>query len=150
MGRHRLASLGLVAVAVAAACTSDPTSPFGQRLDLQSAQKKWSDARLVNYSFNSTVLCFCLPEFTGTKRVTVRNGQVTAIVDVGTGASEPLTWRQPVDSIFKQVAEEIRQRPERLQVTYDDKLGYPRTLTYGTPENDGGGYITVDSVRPIP
>ena len=62
----------------------------------------------------------------------------------------PLNYRQSVDSVFLAAATEIMVRPDRLHVTYDVSLGYPRTLTYGTPENDGGGYISVDSVRAVP
>jgi hypothetical protein len=62
----------------------------------------------------------------------------------------PVNFRQPIDSIFAAAAREIAVRPGRLQVTYDPILGYPRTLTFGTPENDGGGYIAVDSVRALP
>jgi Family of unknown function (DUF6174) len=133
-----------------AGCSTDPTSPFWASATLDTAIGRWRDARVTHYSFRSTVSCFCSLEFVMPKRVTVRDGRVTAVVDIATGVSHPTEWRQSIDSVFTLVRREIRERPERLEVTYDRQLGYPRTLTYGTPENDGGGYITVDSVQVIP
>lgn len=119
-------------------------------VDLQEAQSRWQRANVRSYSFNSSIICFCMREYTRTAAVTVVNGVVTAVVDAATGESRPLNWRQSVDSLFAMVAVEVQQRPERLQVTYDPVLGYPTRLTYGTPENDGGGYITASDVRPRP
>ena len=131
-------------------CGTDPTSPASAWSALNTAVGRWSNAGLVNYRFRSTVSCFCSPEFTAPMLVTVRGGVVTEIVTSATGASQPITYRQTIERMFSVVRSEIRERPERLQVTYDPTLGFPRTLTYGTPENDGGGYISIDSVVAIP
>jgi hypothetical protein len=48
------------------------------------------------------------------------------------------------------VRQELIARPSRLEVEYDPALGYPRRLKYGTPENDGGGFIYLDSVVVAP
>ena len=118
--------------------------------DFEAAFARWHRAGLVNYAFKSTVLCFCGPDLTVPMTVTVRNGVVVSVVDRATGAAKPLTYRTSIDSLFSRTAEEIRVRPGRLMVTYDAALGFPRSLTYGTPENDAGGTITADSVAVVP
>lgn len=139
-------SVRLCAAVMLASCTMS-TAP---KRDFDSAYRLWRSSGLVNYTFKSTVLCFCGPEYTAPMTVTVRGGAVISVVDRSTGAVRPLNYRQSVDSVFSAAATEIMVRPDRLHVTYDVSLGYPRTLTYGTPENDGGGYISVDSVRAVP
>ena len=104
-------------------------SPVWASVELSAAKERWQRAGLTNYSFTSSVTCFCRDEYIVPMRVTVRHGQVTDVVDIRTGASRPLPYRQPVDSIFGLVRVEIRERPERLTVSYDRTLGFPRTLT---------------------
>ena len=152
MSPRRLATM-LIAVLLSSStvgCAKDPTSPFWASARLSGAEARWKKAKLTNYSFISAVSCFCLEDYARPLRVTVRQGRVTAVFDVRTGAARPVSYRQPMDSIFAMVRLEIVERPERLNVSYDEALGFPRTLTYGTPENDGGGTITIDSVLTIP
>ena len=148
--RRAVFSLSVLLSSLLVGCATDPTSPVWASIELGAAKERWQRAGLTNYSFISSVSCFCSREYVAPMRVTVRQGQVTDVVDIGTGASRPLTYRQPVESIFGLVQVEIRERPERLEVSYDRTLGFPRTLTTGTPENDAGGRITIDSVRAIP
>lgn len=147
--RRRAAFLSLLLLPLLSGCLS-PTEGSADTVDLQQARSRWQRANLRSYSFNSGVICFCPREYTRTATVTVVNGVVSAVVDAATGESRPLDWRRSVDSLFAMVAVEVQQRPERLQVTYDPVLGYPTSLTYGTPENDGGGYITTSDLRPRP
>jgi hypothetical protein len=149
MMRSRLphALVALLVLATAAACTS-ATGPSER--SLAASRERWRQAGLVNYRYRGSISCFCGGDFVAPVTVTVRNGTVTAVADRATGAARSLNGRTTIDSLFSLVANEIRERPNRLQVTYDAGLGYPRTLTYGTPENDGGGYITADSVVAIP
>ena len=148
--RHLFRSSVFLFSSLIAGCSTDPNSPFWASAKLDTALRHWRGANLTNYSFRSSVSCFCPSEFIVPMRVTVRGGRVTDVVDAATGVSHPTDWRQSIDSVFSLVRREIRERPERLEVTYDATLGYPRTLTYGTPENDGGGYISIDSVRAVP
>lgn len=148
--RPRRIVRSLLLCSALAACSNDPTSPFWASLTLAKARARWNGAGLSNYRFLSSVSCECLYEYSRPLRVTVRQGQVTEVVDIATGTARPLAYRQPVDSIFALIRTEIAERPERLQVTYDHSLGFPRRLTYGIRETDGGGDITIDSVQAIP
>jgi hypothetical protein len=132
------------------ACATDPTGAVPTALSLSAAERRWHDAAMANYSYVGVIGCFCLDEYVGPLRATVRQGRVTEVVDVQTGAARPLTFRKPIDSLFAMVRTEISVRPERLRITFDKRLGYPSSLTYGTPENDGGGTITVSEVSRLP
>lgn len=137
-------------VCALAACSSDPISPNVEALTLGAAQARWKSAGLASYRFVSHASCECLIQYAGPLLVTVRQGRVTEVVDVATGAARPVAYRQPVDSIFALIRTEIAERPEQLQVTYDHSLGFPRMLVYGNRERDGGGDITMDNVQVIP
>ncbi|MBI3792459.1 MAG: hypothetical protein HY275_16480 [Gemmatimonadetes bacterium] len=138
--------LGTTALALSACGTVSEPGP----LSFADAMARWRATGPANYSYRSAVSCFCLSDFTNPVTITVRAGVVVAVEDRATGAARPTAGRTTIDSLFAVVATEIRDRPQRLQVTYDPVLGYPRSLTYGTPENDGGGFIVADSLVAIP
>jgi hypothetical protein len=129
------------------ACTS-ATSPDERAF--ADALARWRGNGPANYSYRSSIGCYCPPDYIAPVTITVRNGVVESVTDRATGAARALAGRTTIDSLFSLVATEIRVRPERLKVTYDATAGYPRSLTYGTPENDGGGYISADSLVAIP
>lgn len=131
-------------------CATEPTGSLAKTLRAEGAQARWTAARLSAYSFNSTVYCNCLDEFVGTKRVTVREGRVVAVVDVRTGTPNPVTWRQPIDSLFALVRREAITFPQLLDVNFDGRLGFPRRISYGDQPVDGGGVITIDDLRADP
>jgi hypothetical protein len=113
---------------------------------LANAEYKWKSARLTEYSFVSTVSCFCLDAFYGPLRVTVRAGRVASVVNTRTGVPVPLAYRQPIDSLFPLMRREIRENPEFFGARYDDRLGYPRVLQFGNQAIDAGATITIDSL----
>jgi hypothetical protein len=67
---------------------------------------------------------------------------------VSTGAAvEPSIWFT-IDGLFDLIRGQLESLPSRLDAEYHATLGYPIKVTYGTPENDGGGTIFVrDLVR---
>lgn len=135
---------------VSACAKEEPTTFLPHTLRIAGAEARWRDTGLKNYSFNSTVMCFCFGDFSDPKRVTVRNGIVTAVVDRRSGRSHPLAWRQPIDSLFARARREAITLPARLQVNFDARLGYPRRLSYGEQALDAGATITIDSLQADP
>jgi Family of unknown function (DUF6174) len=145
LNRLRLAPLVPL---LAAACSSSGSTEPERSFDL--ARQKWQKAQLTSYSFKSTLSCYCAIDYLGPHTVTVRNGQVTAVVDRRTGEQRPTSYRQPIDSLFAFIELQVRERPDLVEATYDAQYGYPRSLKWGTPANDAGGYITVDSLVIVP
>ena len=133
-----------------ACAKEDPTAFLPQTLRIAAAEARWRAGGLKHYSFNSTVACYCIEGYSAPKRVTVRNGLVTSVVDRSTGASHPVAWRQPIDSLFVLARREAISLPSLLEVTFDSRLGYPRRLSYGQQAIDAGGVITIDSLRADP
>jgi hypothetical protein len=150
MPMHRGLAHSIVTVALLAGATACIAATGPNERAYETSLDRWRSSGLVNYRYKSAISCFCGADFIEPVTITVRNGVVTSVTDRVTGAARSSAGRFSIDSLFALVATEIRERPNRLQVTYDAILRYPRTLTYGTPENDGGGYITADSVVAIP
>jgi hypothetical protein len=150
LSRSSILAVALAGQIVGGCAKGDPTAPVPQLLRISAAQQKWKAAKLENYTFYSRVGCFCLDEYGGAKRVKVQAGSVTEVVDVRTGKAAPLTWRQPVDSLFAIALREAIDLPSRLEVTFDRELGYPTRLSFGEQERDAGAVIVIDSLRAIP
>jgi Family of unknown function (DUF6174) len=124
-------------------------NPFGgdesKEAQLRAAEARWRESGFASYRYVSQVSCFC--GSVGFADVTVLNGAVTSVVRRSDGVSEPVRNRQSIDSLFAFVRREIDRQPERLRVSYDPTLGYPLEIYWGTPENDGGGFIGSTEVQ---
>ncbi len=110
----------------------------------------WESKSTKNYTYVSAHACFCTTNFATALRVTVRNNVVTAIVVEASGQAVPLNYRPTIEGLFDFIDTEARSRAALLDVTYHATLGYPTRIKYGTPENDGGGIITVTSLSITP
>ena len=133
------------------ACSSvEPTATESLSQQLAKAEDTWRAAGLRDYTFLAGVSCFCVPDYTGTLSVTVRNGAVVGVRDPLSGANRPISYRQPVDTLFALVRREIGSNPSKLEVSYDQTLGYPRRIRYGNMEVDAGGILTADDLKGIP
>jgi Family of unknown function (DUF6174) len=123
--------------------------PFGDddshASQLRAAEARWRESGFTSYRYVSRVSCFCAS--IGDADVTVLNGAVISVVRRSDGVSEPTRYRQSIDSLFAFVRREIDRQPERLRVSYDATLGYPLAIYWGTPENDGGGFIGSSEVQ---
>ena len=127
---------------------------FGQGpLDIPAVTTQrglWESNSTKNYNYVSTHACFCTPNFATALRVTVRNNVVTAVVVESSGQAVPLNYRPTIEGLFDFIDTEARSRAALLDVTYHATWGYPTRIKYGTPENDGGGIITVTSLSITP
>ena len=82
-------------------------------------------------------------EFATQKTVSVRRGRVVDVRDIDTGVRRPLSYRQPIDSLFALLRREAAS-PWSVEVEFDERLGYPRRISYGRQEVDGGGIIAIE------
>ncbi len=130
---------GLTLLLGSAACGDNTTAP-------ETYRARWSTNHATNYTYVSAHSCECVAEFANPLQVIVNNNAVTAIRVEATGQPVPLTFRPTIDGLFDFVENERRTRPNLLEVSYHATLGYPIRVKYGTPENDGGGVITVTSL----
>ena len=146
---RRFSGLALLMGALASGCTaSSPTSPVTR--DVASARAQWQRTGIRNYEFVSALSCFCAPDYTAPMRVTVQNGLVTAIANAVTGATMPVSYRQPIDSIFANLSRQATDNPSLLTVQFDPTYGYPVQATFGSLAADAGYSITVSNLRALP
>lgn len=145
-----IASAVLLLLGLVSGCNkADSTATLPQTFRIQRAEDRWKAARLRDYDFYSSAYCECIPGYGSQKFVTVRAGRVTSVVDVRSGASVPLDWRMPVDSLFVLLRREAVDLPSWLDITFDPKLGYPLRAAFGRREVDGGAVIVIDSLRAL-
>lgn len=132
-------------LALAACAKTDPTEPLPRLLSASAKESMWREKAPANYSFVRTRFCFCLE--VDPRRVTVRDGVITSIVNLRTQRPEAVRPEMAIDSLFALIRREALDLPEWLEVSYDDRFGYPTRVAYGRREVDAGGIITIDSLR---
>lgn len=137
---------GATLLAALAGC--DPLGSTAQVRTLEQAETRWRAANVTSYRYVHTLSCYCA--FYGPAEVTVTAGRVTKAVARTPGVVDPVALRPPVDSLFAFIREQLATGPANLEVTYDPDLGYPRSIKWGTPANDAGGYVFADSLRRLP
>ncbi|MEZ4608474.1 MAG: DUF6174 domain-containing protein, partial [Deinococcales bacterium] len=99
--------------------------------DLDNYQKLWLQQGYNNYSVVFQRLCFCIPDVTRPAKLIVRDGQVESanyVDSAETVASQWLDSFLSIEAVFSLIAEAIASGAERIDVSYDEALGYPKQL----------------------
>jgi Family of unknown function (DUF6174) len=128
-----LASMAGLAMALSmAGCDLiEPDDRVEAARELARAHALWTDAGVEGYQLSLFRTCFCPREYQGPVSLTVVGDSVTAAVYEATGEPVPAD-RMPVfptvAGLFEVLAEALASRAERVEVTYDATLGYPRDL----------------------
>jgi hypothetical protein len=128
-------------VAAVIAC-NDGTAPAGVNV----AAGRWETAGYSDYVFTAERSCYCTEEGRGPVRISVADDEIVSVSMVATGAPVNPEYWFTIEDLFEMIREQARTLPDRLDAEYDEELGYPKQFTYGTPENDAGGVITVRDV----
>jgi hypothetical protein len=143
MFRTAVVAAGLVAlflsVALPIAASSQPPSGTDPQISDGSAQREldaaralWNERQLSDYRFRVRRSCFCPKELRRERRITVRDGRPV----------RPNRHVKPIASVgrlFNTVQDAIDGNASSLTVTYDARLGYPRTIAidhYGQIADD--------------
>lgn len=103
--------------------------------------KKWLSKKQQNYTFTLQRSCHCLPEYTTPMIVTVQDGKVVSAftesltVDLKADGSEAdpvmidVTDRaMTIDQLFKEIKQSIDNNAASIDVKYDTRWGYPRSI----------------------
>lgn len=140
--------------ALAAACSSllSPTELH----ELAAAESRWARRPFQDYRFEVVRSCFCDPLATQWARVEVRNGAVSRVVIVESGADVPAdrySWFPTIESVFGSIRSAARDEwVADIRIEFDPVLGFPRRFaTYAKPEiADGSGSTEIRNVGPTP
>jgi len=105
---------------------------FGPEIHrLLDARARWEGAALRSYRFHYDRTCFCLPAANGPAVVTVRDGVVTNVelLQSSETIGEPILAEFPtIEDLFDLIATAIDGGWDKLEVEYDEALGFPTTL----------------------
>ena len=125
MRTARCIAIGVVALGFAATACEDSLAPESAAFAL--SQAKWSAHGIDTYTFEYHRSCGeCPSEWAATVRITVVNGQVTAVNRVPTDEPDSFPgFRVTIDSLFAQVGRTLEGNPYQIQIAYDREFGYP-------------------------
>ncbi|MGE0555399.1 MAG: DUF6174 domain-containing protein [Gemmatimonadales bacterium] len=102
---------------------TDPAEAF------QAGRQRWNSLGIVNYRFELSRGCECLP--IGAVRIVVENGVVVSRTVVATGQllQASLTPHYPdIPGLFDLVDDAYRRAID-VRVSFDQQYGYPRTAS---------------------
>ena len=130
--RARFGAIGLLLGALAApACDAiGPSLEDQRRLALARNRALWVSEGILSYRYTYSYSCGeCAAWAQEPVRITVEAGEITSLESVRDDA-EPISedrWEafDTIEGIFAAIEAAIDARPHRLEVTYDDRLGYP-------------------------
>ena len=129
MRRVAMAAALLVLWCVAGCSITTATSRSDEKRELARNQQRWASAGMRDYEYDFRRSCFCGPESTEAVHIVVRNDVVTSVVRSSDGqpASAVVAWPR-VDELFDDVRRRLEEGADRIEVTYDPTLGYPRSI----------------------
>jgi hypothetical protein len=106
--------------------SSSPTTPraSGELDDIDSAQQVWRDAKLQSYAFTVTSSC---GERAGIGTYAVTVDPDGSHVQPDDPTSGPTAVRS-IDDLFAQIQQAIDLHADRLDVSYDQSLGFPKQI----------------------
>jgi Family of unknown function (DUF6174) len=141
--RSSLALFAIVAFALGA-CKSTTTPQGG----LATARARWAARGPDSYAVTVTRSCECMPEASGSVRVTVRSKTVESRTYTSSGAAVAAQYASAfpsVEELFVMVDAAIRRGAD-VQVKYDPTLGYPTRFAEGDPAVDAPLWVLSELV----
>lgn len=99
---------------------------------LQSQRDKWSQRNIHSYQFVFRTSCFCTPETTQKKQVTVADDIVKEAFFLESSSyltKEELTGVKSIDELFDIIDYTINSNPYQLNIRYNSEYGYPEMIS---------------------
>lgn len=109
---------------------------------LRDAQSRWNSARIQDYRVVVQHLCFC--GYVRPVLVVVAAGSIVSSTDAETGEPVPsYAMVRDIPALFALIRDAIDKGADRLDVTYDRQLGYPREIKIDYMTNAADDELTV-------
>lgn len=109
----------------------------------------WESYNTTLYSYTMEVSCFCIPEYTTPKRITVENDVLQSTIDIASGEPSEYDDYQTIPQLFQSITDAIHLRYVQINVDYDPEYGYPARIStspeYDLP--DVGSLVTVKDLE---
>jgi hypothetical protein len=100
---------------------------------LDTAKTLWKNSALTSYTLTQSLNCFCTPDYTKPYTYQVKNGVIDLTTVQTTPSVSTTTDARPtfhtVVEAFDIIQDAIDGKAERIEVTYDATLGYPKSIS---------------------
>ena len=93
-----------------------------------SSLAKWQNAGIADYDYTFQKTCFCLAGATESVRISVRESEIRSVATVSEGSeleADVFSSFYTVEELFELIRQAIDSQAVRLEVSYDEVLGYP-------------------------
>ncbi len=131
-------------------------SLVGQASGEKSAQEKWQDANIFHYRYELGISCFCVFAPDMPLVVEVKDGQVVSMEFKSGKEIDPALLPEfqrygTIDKVFAEL-EKAQSEAERVEVTYDEKYGFPTQITIdrAVQAADDELYLTISNFEVLP
>lgn len=121
-----------------------------------SAQEKWQDANISHYRYELGIGCFCIFSADMPLVIEVQDGKVVSMEykngkEIDAASLEIFQKYETIDKIFAEL-EKAQSEAERVEVTYDDKYGFPTQATIDQAQMaaDDELYLTISNFQALP
>lgn len=112
----------------------DDANLISQSRDLKAAKVKWEKVNINDYRAEIERLCFCPPPIRYT--LVVENGEIAQVINSDTGeAIQHLEGYSTIDELFTWLEQAASQNPQKLELEFHPKLGYPTLIDYNQSDN---------------
>jgi Family of unknown function (DUF6174) len=143
---RRGAPLVALVLAAVAGCEGAPTAP--SRSEVSHQRDLWLAQGIANYRYVFRTEGFFNARDGRAFEITVREGSVTAAVEVATGDSMPPDAFGPVIGLFDEAQSAIADG-RLASITFDPTYHYPTVLNLSGPP-DASGQVTASALHPVP
>ncbi len=124
--------------------------------EVERAQEKWQDANISHYRYELAISCFCVFSQDMPLVIEVKDGEVVSMEyksgkEIDAANLELFQRYDTIDKIFAEL-EKAQSEAERVEVTYDEKYGFPTQITIDQAEQaaDDELYLTISNFEVLP
>jgi hypothetical protein len=124
--------------------------------EVEQAQDKWQNTNISHYRYELAISCFCIFSQDMPLVIEVKDGEVVSMEyksgkEIDATNMELFQRYDSIDKIFAEL-EKAQSEAERVEVTYDEKYGFPTQITIDQVEQaaDDELYLTISSFEVLP
>ncbi len=124
--------------------------------EVNSDQAKWQDASVSHYRYELGISCFCVFAQDMPLVIEVKDGKAVSMEYKSGKEIDPALLPEfqrydTIDKIFAEL-EKAKSEAERVEVTYDEKYGFPSQITIdrAVQAADDELYLTISNFEALP
>jgi hypothetical protein len=122
-----------------------PYTLLQDELDMQVALWESYEEASDSYWYTIQVFCFCFQEYGSPKRIVVENNTIVSTTDIATGELVEQFTYETVPELFGRIQRSIDGYDVSIQVSYDETLGYPTSISTNPEYNIADAGITIET-----